>query len=120
MDRNTSGPIANIDEAGSEGRAAPAPSQIGEALWRARMRSGLSVEQVADRTGTDQAMVAAIEDSDFAHMAPSETAIDTAKAYARLMSLPVKWVATTLADELAATRISDRQSNDTKGAGPAT
>lgn len=101
MNRVKSGSIANFDTATAEGRAAVAPSQIGEALWRARLRLGLSVEEVASRTGSDTAVVSAIENSDFGRLTKFDSAIATAKAYAKLVRLPQKWVALTLAAELA-------------------
>ncbi|HEX7851326.1 MAG TPA: helix-turn-helix domain-containing protein [Sphingomonas sp.] len=89
-----------------EGRAIPAPSQIGEALWRGRLRMGLSVSDVARRAGTDQQTVSAIEDSDFARMPGTSATIAAARAYARIVKLPEKWVALTLAAELARIAIS--------------
>jgi DNA-binding XRE family transcriptional regulator len=85
----------------TEGRAVSAPSQIGEALWRGRLRLGLSLGDVANRVGADQQTVSAIENSDFARMAANDTTIATAAAYARIVQLPEKWVMQTLAAELA-------------------
>ncbi len=84
-----------------EGRAIPAPSQVGEALWRARLRMGLSVNDVASRTGTQVETVTALEDSAFDRLPARETTIAVARAYARLVKVPEKWVAATLAVELA-------------------
>lgn len=101
MGRDHCGPEPHRRTAEAEGRAVAAPSQVGEALWRGRLRMGLSLADVARRTGTDVQAIGAIEDSDFARMPPRETAIATAKAYARIVRLPQKWVALTLAAELA-------------------
>jgi|GEM_PF-1601841 len=101
MGRDDSGPGPHGRTAGTEGRAVPAPSQVGEALWRGRLRLGLSVHDVARRAGADLQTVSAIEDSDFASMATSATTIAAARAYARIVRLPEKWVTQTLAAELS-------------------
>jgi transcriptional regulator with XRE-family HTH domain len=101
MDRDDSGPAPDHRTAATEGRAAPAPSQIGEALWRGRSRMGLSLDEVARRTGIDLQTVSAIENSDFARMPGASATIVAARAYARLVNLPEKWVALTLAAEQA-------------------
>lgn len=100
MGRENCGPELHRRTAGSEGRAVAAPSQVGEALWRGRLRMGLSVADVAHRAHADVQAISAIEDSDFAHMPPLHAAIATARAYARIVGLPQKWVALTLAAEL--------------------
>ncbi|MGN6820935.1 MAG: helix-turn-helix domain-containing protein [Sphingomonas sp.] len=79
----------------------PAPSQIGEALWRGRLRLGLSLHDVADRVGADLQTVRAIENSDFAGMTAIAATIAAAGAYARIVRLPEKWVMQTLAADLA-------------------
>jgi cytoskeletal protein RodZ len=84
-----------------EERAISAPSQIGEALWRGRSRMGLSLDEVARRAGIDLQTVSAIENSDFARMPEAKATIVAAKAYARVVNLSEKWVALTLAAELA-------------------
>jgi transcriptional regulator with XRE-family HTH domain len=101
MDRDDSGPAPDHRTAEMEGEAIHAPSQIGEALWRGRLRMGLSLHDVARRAGTDLQTVSAIENSDFARMPGASTTIAAAKAYARVVHLPEKWVALTLAAELA-------------------
>ena len=101
MGRDDSGPGLHRQTAEVEGRATSAPSQIGEALWRGRLRMGLSLNDVARRAGADLQTVSAIEDSDFARMPPREVTIAAAKAYARIVQLPEKWVVLTLTAELA-------------------
>ena len=101
MDRDDRGPAPNHERAEMEGRAIPAPSQIGEALWRGRLRMGLSLDDVARRAGTDLQTVSAIEDSDFGRMPGVGKTIATARAYARVVKLPEKWVAFTRAAALA-------------------
>lgn len=101
MDRDDRGPAPDHRHAEMEGRAILAPSQIGEALWRGRLRMGLSLDEVARRAGTDLQTVNAIEDSDFAGMPGPSATIAAARAYARVVNLPEKWVALTLAAELA-------------------
>lgn len=100
MGRDDGGPEPQ-GTAETEGRAVVAPSQVGEALWRGRLRMGLSLSDVARRAGADVQTISAIEDSDFARMPPRDTTIATAKAYAKIVHLPPKWVALTLAAELA-------------------
>lgn len=101
MDRDDRGPAPHHRTAEMEGRAIPAPSQIGEALWRGRLRTGLSLDDVARRAGIDPQMVSAIENSDFARMPGAGATIAAARGYARVVKLPEKWVALTLAAELA-------------------
>jgi transcriptional regulator with XRE-family HTH domain len=101
MDRDDRGPAPDHRPAAMEGRAISAPSQIGEALWRGRSRMGLSLDEVARRAGIDLQMVSAIENSDFARMPCAKGTIMAARAYARVVNLPEKWVALTLAAELA-------------------
>lgn len=104
MDRDDRGPAPDHRTAEMEGRAISAPSQIGEALWRGRLRMGLSLDDVARRAGTDLQIVSAIENSDFDRMPGVSRTIAAARAYARVVKLPEKWVALTLAAEL--TRIA--------------
>jgi transcriptional regulator with XRE-family HTH domain len=106
MDRDDSGPAPDHRTAEMEGRAISAPSQIGEALWRGRLRMGLSLDDVARRAGTDLQTVSAIENSDFSRMPGTSATIVAAQAYARVVKLPEKWVALTLAAELARVAIS--------------
>jgi len=101
MGRDDSGPAPDHRTAEMEGEAIHAPSQIGEALWRGRQRMGLSLHDVARRAGTDLQTVSAIENSDFARMPGTSATIAAARAYARVVKLPEKWVALTLAAELA-------------------
>ncbi len=100
MDRDESGPAPDHRTAKMVGGTVNAPSQIGEALWRGRLRMGLSLQDVARRAGTDLQTVSAIENSDFTRMPGAGTTIAAAKAYARVVNLPEKWVALTLAAEL--------------------
>lgn len=106
MDRDERGPAPDHRPARTEGRAVSAPSQIGEALWRGRLRMGLSLDDVARRAGTDLQIVTAIENSDFGRMPGARATIAAARAYARVVKLPEKWVALTLAAELARIAIS--------------
>jgi transcriptional regulator with XRE-family HTH domain len=106
MDRDQRGPASDHQRAEMVGRAIPAPSQIGEALWRGRLRMGLSLDDVARRAGTDLQTVSAIENSDFGRMPGAGATIAAARAYARVVKLPEKWVALTLAAELARVAIS--------------
>jgi len=101
MGRDNGGPEPHQRMAEAEGRAVAAPTQVGEALWRGRLRMGLSLADVAHRARADVQSISAIEDSDFAHMPPRDAAIAIARAYARIVRLPQKWVALTLATELA-------------------
>jgi len=101
MDRDDRGSASGHQTAAMEERAIPVPSQIGEALWRGRLRMDLSLDDVARRTGIDLQIVRAIEDSDFARMPGASATIAAARAYARVVKLPEKWVAQTLAAELA-------------------
>ncbi len=101
MDRGEDGPAPVREAAGVEGRAIPAPSQIGEALWRARLRMGLSLNEVASRTGTTVETVSALEDSAFDRLPGRDKTIALARSYARLVRVPEKWVVATLACELA-------------------
>jgi transcriptional regulator with XRE-family HTH domain len=106
MDRDERGPAPDHRTAETEGRAVSAPSQIGEALWRGRLRMGLSLDDVARRAGTDLQTVSAIENSDFGRLPGASATIAAARAYARVVKLPEKWVALTLAAELARIAIS--------------
>jgi transcriptional regulator with XRE-family HTH domain len=106
MDRDERGPAPDHQRAEMEGRAIPAPSQIGEALWRGRLRMGLSLDDVARRAGTDLQTVSAIENSDFVRMPGISATIAAARAYARVVKLPEKWVALTLTAELARVAVS--------------
>jgi transcriptional regulator with XRE-family HTH domain len=106
MDRDERGPAPDHRRAEMEGRAISAPSQIGEALWRGRLRMGLSLDDVARRAGTDLQIISAIENSDFDRMPGVSRTIAAARAYARVVKLPEKWVALTLAAELARIALS--------------
>lgn len=106
MDRDDRGPVPDHRRAETEGRTIPAPSQIGEALWRGRLRMGLSLDDVARRAGTDLQTVSAIENSDFSRMPGVHKTVAAARAYARIVKLPEKWVVLTLAAELARITIS--------------
>ena len=106
MGRDDRGPAPDHQSAGMEGRAISAPSQIGEALWRGRLRMGLSLDDVARRAGTDLQTVSAIENSDFGRMPGTSATIAAARAYARVVKLPEIWVALTLAAELARVAMS--------------
>ena len=101
MDRDKRGPVPDHRAAGMGRSAIPAPSQIGEALWRGRLRMGLSLDDVARRADTDLQIVSAIENSDFDRTPEVRATIAAARAYARVVKLPEKWVALTLAAELA-------------------
>ncbi len=72
MDRDDRGPAPDHRTAEMEGRAISAPSQIGEALWRGRLRMGLSLDDVARRAGSALQTVNAIQSSDFARMARAQ------------------------------------------------
>jgi len=106
MDRDDRGPAPDHRTAEMEERAISAPSQIGEALWRGRLKMGLSLDDVARRAGTDLQIVSAIENSDFGRLPGNGATIAAAQAYARVVKLPEKWVALTLAAELARIAIS--------------
>ena len=108
MDRDHCGPAPDRLTAQMERRAILAPSQIGEALWRGRLKMGLSLDDVARRAGIDLQTVSAIENSDFARMPGVGATIAAARAYARIVNLPEKWVALTLAAELARTALVSR------------
>lgn len=71
--------------------------QIGEALWRARLRMDLSVEEVARLAGVAPRLISAIEDSLFDRLPPLDETIAAARAYARVVHLPTKWVVLNLA-----------------------
>jgi transcriptional regulator with XRE-family HTH domain len=70
--------------------------QVGEALWRARQRMRLSVEEVACLSGVAPRLIRAIEDSMFDRLPSHDETIAAAQAYARVVDLPTKWVALTL------------------------
>lgn len=81
--------------------ASPAPDwgtsiQIGEALWRARLRMGLTLEEVARRAGVALKLARAIEESAFDRLPSRAAAIAVAQAYAHVVRLPKRWVAMTL------------------------
>jgi transcriptional regulator with XRE-family HTH domain len=101
MDRDERGPAPDHRTAEMEGRAITAPSQIGEALWRGRLRMDLSLDDVARRAGINLQIASAIENSDFDRMTDIGATIAAARAYARVVKLPEKWVASTLGAELA-------------------
>ncbi len=75
--------------------------QIGEALWRARLRMGLTLEEVARRAGVTLGVAGAIEDSAFDRLPSREMAVTVAQAYARVVRLPKRWVAMTLSTILS-------------------
>ena len=79
--------------------------QIGEALWRGRIRAGLSVDDIARRIGADRETIRALEHSDFASLPSREKSIAVARAYAQLIGLSKKWVTSALDKEL--TRINE-------------
>jgi len=74
--------------------------QIGEALWRGRIRAGLSVDDIARRIGADRETIRALEHSDFASLPSREKSIAVARAYAQIIGLSKKWVTSTLDKEL--------------------
>jgi cytoskeletal protein RodZ len=93
----------------TESDAAPGPQQpgwatsiqVGEALWRGRLRAGWSLDDVAQRIGADRETVDAVESSDFARLPSRDRSIAAARAYARIIGLSEKWVTSTLEKELA-------------------
>jgi len=86
--------------------------QIGEALWRGRLRAGLSLDEVARRIGTDPRMVGALEDSDFSKLPSRASTIALARAYAQTVGLPKKWVTLALDEELKRLDVGPRGSDD--------
>ncbi len=70
---------------------APHPSQVGEALWRARLRLGLSLDEAARRIGSNAALLGALESSDPATLARGPGMASIVGAYARLLGLPSRW-----------------------------
>jgi len=74
--------------------------QVGEALWRGRLRAGLSLEDIARRIGADPDVVGALENSDFDRLPSRDLSIAMAGAYAQSVGLSKKWVALALAKEL--------------------
>ncbi|WP_169804276.1 helix-turn-helix domain-containing protein [Sphingomonas mali] len=74
--------------------------QVGEALWRGRLRVGLSLDDVAGQIGADRETVDALERSDFARLPSRDTSIALARAYAQLVGLSKKWVTAALDKEL--------------------
>lgn len=74
--------------------------QVGEALWRGRLRAGLSLEDIARRIGADPDVVGALENSDFDRLPSRDLSIAMARAYAQSVGLSKKWVALALAKEL--------------------
>jgi cytoskeletal protein RodZ len=73
---------------------------VGEALWRGRLRAGLSLDDVAGRIGVDPETVGALESSDFARLPSRDGAIAAARTYAQLVGLSKKWVTAALDKEL--------------------
>ena len=73
--------------------------QVGEALWRGRLRAGLSLDDVARRIGADRETVDALESSDFARLPSRDTSIALARAYAQLVGLSKKWITSALDNE---------------------
>ncbi len=74
--------------------------QVGEALWRGRLRAGLSLDEVARRIGVDPKTVGALENSDFARLPERTATIAAAGAYAQIVGLSKKWVTLALGEEL--------------------
>lgn len=74
--------------------------QVGEALWRGRLRVGLSLDGVARQIGADPETVDALERSDFTRLPSRDTSIAVARDYAQLVGLSKKWVALALDKEL--------------------
>jgi cytoskeletal protein RodZ len=74
--------------------------QVGEALWRGRLRAGLSLDDVAKRIGVDLKTVGALESSDFARLPSRDRSIAMARAYAQIVGLSKKWVTLALDKEL--------------------
>jgi len=71
--------------------------QIGEALWRARLRMDLTLEDIACRTGIEVQTISAIENSNFDQMRSHDAIVAAARAYARTVGVSEWWVAQTLA-----------------------
>jgi len=74
--------------------------QVGEALWRGRIRAALSVDDIARRIGADPETIRALENSDFARLPSREKSIALARAYAQIIGLSKKWVTSALDKEL--------------------
>lgn len=74
--------------------------QVGEALWRGRLRAGLSLEDIARRIGADAGVVGALENSDFDRLPSRDLSIAMARAYAEIVGLSKKWVGQALASGL--------------------
>lgn len=74
--------------------------QAGEALWRGRLRAGLSLDDIAARIGAVPDMVGALENSDFDRLPSRDRSIAMARAYAKIVGLPRGWVVLALAREL--------------------
>lgn len=74
--------------------------QVGEALWRGRIRAALAVDDIARRVGADPETIRALENSDFVRLPSREKSIAVARAYARIIGLSKKWVTSTLDKEL--------------------
>jgi len=74
--------------------------QVGEALWRGRLRAGLSLDDVAKLIDADPDMLGALESSNFARLPPRDETIAVAQSYARLLGLSKKWVTLALDREL--------------------
>ncbi|MGN6819845.1 MAG: helix-turn-helix domain-containing protein [Sphingomonas sp.] len=71
------------------------PSQIGEALWRARSRMDLSLEDIARVTKIGVPTLRTIEESDFERMPPGHVTAAAVSAYASAVGLPRKWAVRT-------------------------
>ena len=74
--------------------------QVGEALWRGRLRAGLSLDDVAKLIGADPDMLGALESSDFDRLPSRDESNAVARAYAELLGLSKKWVTLVLDREL--------------------
>jgi len=74
--------------------------QVGEALWRGRLRAGLSLDDIARRIGSDPDVVDALESSDFDRLPSRDLSIALARAYAEIVGLSRKWAAQALAEGL--------------------
>ncbi|HEX7849639.1 MAG TPA: helix-turn-helix domain-containing protein [Sphingomonas sp.] len=85
---------------GAQPRAWAVSIQVGEALWRGRLRAGLSLDEVARRIGVDPKIVGALENSDFASLPERAATIAAARAYAQVVGLSKKWVMRALDEEL--------------------
>jgi len=74
--------------------------QVGEALWRGRLRAGLSLDGVAKLIDADPDMLGALESSNFARLPSRDESIAVARSYAQVLGLSKKWVTLALDREL--------------------